>query len=112
MTNSENVDDQIRDASFEVYLPDLFLRVNQVSMVGSPSVSGTAMYEIPADASLTAQQGGQVTFNLAVKSITLSTFSIYGVLNNNIYTINTSIRVVGKSSGSVIDLPVTIASNS
>jgi hypothetical protein len=112
LNNGEVVDDQVRDAAFEIYVPDRFLRINQISMIGRPDVSGIAMYEVPADRNLTPYQGGQITFTLGVKTISTTTFSIYGTLQNGVYTINTTVRVVGKSSGSSMDLPVTISSNS
>jgi hypothetical protein len=110
--NGEIIDDQLRDVTFDVYVPDQFLRIDQVSMIGSVDINQIAMYELPADAVLTPAQGGQVTFKLAVRSITTTTFSTYGTVNNGIYTINTSIKVIGKSSGTALDIPVTISSNS
>jgi len=101
-----NIDPDILETNFDVYVPDLFLSIGGQTPIGSPDVNKIALYTLPAV--INNSNRPQLSFLVNVKSLSQSMFSIYGKTTGNSTVINTSIKVVGKSSGSVLDVPVTI----
>ena len=102
---SNSIDPNLQESYFDVYVPDMFLSISNQAALGSPDINKIATYSLAA----TNNPSGNptLTFTLAVRPISISTFDVYGV--NNV--INTQIRVVGKSSGYVADIPVKITKN-
>lgn len=98
---SNSIDPNLQESYFDVYVPDMFLSIQNQAALGSPDINKIAMYSLAAT-NLTGNPG--VTFTIAVKAISSSTFAVYGV--NDV--IKTQIRVVGKNSGYVVDIPVDI----
>ena len=103
------IDADIIETNFDVYIPDLFLTIQNLSAVGSPDSNKIAKYVIRTT------NGGTVPtleFSLKVKPLTSTIFSTYGrVTTDSARIITTSIKIVGRSSGSVVELPVTITSS-
>ena len=102
------IDADIIETNFDVYVPDLFLTIMNQSAVGSPDSNKIAKYVIRTT------NGGTVPtleFVLKVKPLTTTIFTTYGrVTTGSTREITTSIKIVGRSSGAVVELPVTIAS--
>lgn len=102
------IDADIIETNFDVYVPDLFLTIMNQSAVGSPDSNKIAKYVIRTT------NGGTVPtleFVLKVKPLTSTIFTTYGrVTTGSTREITTSIKIVGRSSGAVVELPVTIAS--
>ena len=98
---ANSIDPNLQESYFDVYVPDMFLSIQNQAALGSPDINKIAMYSLAA----TNQAGNpEVKFTIAVKAISTSTFNVYGV--NGV--IKTQIRVVGKNSGYVVDIPVNI----
>jgi hypothetical protein len=102
------IDADIIETNFDVYVPDLFLTIMNQSAVGSPDSNKIAKYVIRTT------NGGTVPtleFILRVKPLTSTIFTTYGrVTTGSTREITTSVKIVGRSSGAVVELPVTIAS--
>lgn len=105
-TGSEStIDPDLQETYFDVHVPDMFLSILNQSAIGSPDVNKISFYTLSSNLSGVYPT---LTFTVVVKSISEATFSVYGKTTGNTTTINTMIRVVGKSSGVVKDIPVTI----
>jgi hypothetical protein len=103
---ASQVDQDLLETNFNVYVPDMFLTINGNFSAGSPDVNKISLYTIAATSGV---GNPTLSFTLAVKSISTSTFAVYGKQSSNgAYTISTMVRVVGVSSGLVLDIPVTI----
>jgi len=102
------IDADIIETNFDVYIPDLFLTIQNQSAVGSPDSNKIAKYVIRTT------NGGTVPtleFVVRVKPLTSTVFTTHGrVTTGSTREITTSIKIVGRSSGSVVELPVTITS--
>jgi hypothetical protein len=103
------VDADLMETNFDVYIPDLFMYVMDQSSIGSPDSNKIAKYTIRTSS------GGSVPtleFKIHTRSLTTTMFTTYGRLTtNNAREINTSIKIVGRSSGAVVELPVSIISS-
>jgi hypothetical protein len=103
-----SIDPDLLETNFDVYVPDLFLSLDGITPVGSPDVNKIAMYTI---STVRGQGNPTLTLDLRVKPITKATFDVYGrasTSGGDRTIINTSVKVVGKSSGAVKEIPVTI----
>jgi len=102
------IDADILETNFDVYVPDLFLTIQNQAAVGSPDSNKIAKYVIRTT------NGGTVPtleFAVRVKPLTSTVFTTYGrVTTGAVREITTSIKIVGRSSGAVVELPVTITS--
>lgn len=105
---NENIDLSLLDTRFLVYVPDLFLYVNSQISLGV-DVNKIATYSLAVANTQTAPP--ILNFEIVAKANPQSIFDVYGVESNNVYKINTSIRVVGESSGISIDIPITVTKN-
>lgn len=103
-----NIDPDILETNFDVFVPDLFVFVGGQTPVGSPDINKTAMYTLAAVNGTGNNSRPKLSFSLNVKSLTQTVFSVYGKTTGTSTVINTSIKIVGKSSGAVLDIPVTI----
>jgi hypothetical protein len=103
------VDADLMETNFDVYVPDLFLYVMDQSSIGSPDSNKIAKYTIRTSS------GGSVPtleFKIHTRSLTTTMFTTYGRLTTNATReINTSLKIVGRSSGAVGELPVSIISS-
>lgn len=105
-TGSEStIDPDLQETYFDVYVPDMFLSILNQSAIGSPDVNKISFYTLSSNLSGVYPT---LTFTVVVKSISEATFSVYGKTAGGTTTISTMIRVVGKSSGVVKDIPITI----
>jgi hypothetical protein len=95
------VDPDLLETNFDVYVPDLFLRLQNLSPIGSPDINKIALYSVSAPNS-------QASITLATKSIPNSTYVTYGKSVTNGRAISTSIKFVGRSSGATLDIPVVV----
>ena len=105
----ELIDSDLQETNFDVYVPDMFLTITNGQVVGSPDVNKIALYNISA---ATGTDYPTLNLTLSVRTITDSTFQVYSRSVTSGSTpqrvINTSIKIVGKTSGAVLDLPVRI----
>lgn len=99
------IDPDLQETYFDVHIPDMFLSILNQSAIGSPDINKISFYTLSSNLSGAFPT---LTFTLVVKSISDATFSVYGKVTGNTTKISTMIRVVGKSSGVVRDIPVTI----
>jgi len=100
------VDPDLQETNFDIYVPDIFLYINGFTSIGSPDVNKISLYSLST--SQTIGVNPTLTFTLSLKSLTSTIFSVYGRTTESGKMINTNVRVVGRSSGAVLDVPVTI----
>lgn len=103
-----SVDADLMETNFDVYVPDLFLYVMDQSSIGSPDSNKIAKYTVRTTS------GGSVPtleFKIHTRSLTSTIFTTYGRSVGTAREIGTSIKIVGRSSGAVVELPVTITSS-
>lgn len=106
--NETYIDVELRDSSFSVDVPDLFLRVNE-GRVSPNNVDNQqrAYYILPATDRLTTSGASVFSFVIGVKALTQTMFDVYGTgATKN--TIKTYVRVTGMNSGTVKDIAVNI----
>jgi len=106
LLNENAIDVEFRDETFIVDLPNLFVR-----MVGNFSPNNIdrmqrAKYVIPKS-SVTSFGGSILEITVSAKSLTSSTFEVYGYGSAK-NTIKTYIRVTGMNSGAVKDIPIEV----
>lgn len=99
------IDPDLTETNFDVYVPDMFLSIDDSTPIGSPDINKISTYIL---STIRVSNDIQLNFTLRVKYISDSSFTVYGRTTNSGKVINTSIRLVGKSSGSTLDIPVTI----
>jgi len=104
------------DATFDVYVPSLFLQISQIGGSSSqkntsnPNSNGIILYNLPSQSAAGLDSNRYVSFTIAA-AVGLGTtqFSVYGKpTTTGKSIINTFIRVVGTSSGTSINIPVSI----
>lgn len=101
-------DVELLDQTFVVQVPNLFL---QISNQTPENISGqqVASYLLTRNANLTSAGGTTLNFELVVKSISSTMFTVYGTSTNK-SVIKTYVKVTGVQSGAVIDIQVLINS--
>lgn len=111
LLNETNIDVELRDQTFLIDVPDLFLRLND-GRVSPNNVDNQkrAMYILTRTSSSSANGGSELTFNISVKSLSQTLFDVYG-LGTSKHTIKTYVRVTGMQSGAVKDILVNIKQN-
>jgi hypothetical protein len=103
------INESLLDEFFKVYVPDLFLEISATSPIGNVDINRIATYSISSTIG-NNQSEATLKFSITKKSLTSTIFSVYGTTVGNTQQINTSIRVVGQSSGLSVDIPVTVSS--
>jgi hypothetical protein len=102
------IDADIVETNFDVFVPDLFLMIENQASVGTPDSNKIAKYVIRVS------NGGTVPtleFRLKVKPLTSAIFTTYGRVTTGLTReITTIVKVVGRNSGAVVEIPVTITS--
>lgn len=104
------IDESIADATFDIYVPSLFLTLDEISTVSPASADTvrTVLYTKAANNTAIRTQR-DLQFTVVIKSLSDTTYKTFGTLSaTNQRTISTSIRVVGQNSGLSVDIPVTI----
>ena len=101
------VPDDLIETNFDVYVPDMFLFLANRTPIGSPDVNRVALYSISA--STGAGVLSVLTLDIQIKSLSQTTFSVYGRDVVGGKQIKTNIKVVGKNSGLSLNVPVTIS---
>lgn len=105
---SQTIEPDLLETNFDIYVPDMFLRIENQQPVGAPDVNKIAMYNISA--SSTTSTTSTLNFVIGLKTISSSTFTVYGQeTGTNQRTIYTTMRVIGKSSGAFKDIPISIS---
>ena len=107
--NETSIDVELRDQTFIVEVPNLFLQV----LRNTPEhIDGQqkATYILTRSPSENSYGGSSVQFTLSVKSLTDALFSVYGTTANKA-RIKTYIKVTGVQSGAVKDITVIIDKN-
>ena len=103
------VDADLLETNFDIYVNDLFLSIKDQSAIGSPDSNKIVKYTIRTIS------GGTIPtleFTIKVKPLTSTIFTVYGrSTSSSTKEINTSIKIVGRSSGAVLELPVKIVSS-
>jgi hypothetical protein len=99
------IEPDLLETNFDVYVPDLFLSIKDVTPIGSPDVNKISLYTL---STVVGAGEPRLAFTLVLRTIAPSTYDVYGRSVGITKVINTSIKVVGKSSGAVLDIPVTI----
>ena len=103
--NETTIDNDLRDDTFIVDMPNLFLEVRNDT---PESVSGhRATYLLVRSSNENSYGGSILQFTLRVKSLTDTLFDAYGMTANK-NRISTFVRVTGTSSGAVKDIGVII----
>ena len=105
--NEDVLDVELRDQAFQVVVPNDLLQVSGRSP-DSVDKDNMATYLLTRDASSLATGGSQLTLNLQVRSITDTTFTVKGNVNDKTQ-INTNIRVLGLQSGVTRNVEVQIS---
>lgn len=104
------IDESIADATFDIYVPSLFLTLDEISTVSPASADTvkTVLYTKAANNTAIRTQR-DLQFTVVIKSLSDTTYKTFGTLSApSVRTISTSIRVVGQNSGLSVDIPVTI----
>jgi hypothetical protein len=104
--NETQIDVELRDQTFVVELPNLFVEVLRDT---PENIDGQqrATYIMTRSPSENSFGGSILQFTLSVKSLTDSVFTVYGSTANK-NKINTFMRVVGLQSGAAIDCSIVI----
>lgn len=97
---------EIVDAAFQVQIEGDLLFIEKNTPV-SVSSNGISSYIIPRT-SINVSQGAQVSFNLAVASLTTTAWNTMGSGTTPTRTITTKVRCTGLSSGLSKDITITI----
>lgn len=107
--NETTIDVELRDQTFIVEVPNLFLQILRQS---PENIDGQqrATYILTRSPAENAFGGSSVQFTLSVKSLTDALFTVYGTTANKA-RIRTSIKVTGVQSGAVKDISVVIDKN-
>lgn len=100
------IDVELRDQSFIVEVPDLFVQIARNSPQ-NVDANGRATYLLTRSPTENAYGGSTLQFTLTVKSITDTTFSVFGTTTNK-SRIKSYIKVSGVQSGAVYDATVYI----
>lgn len=106
MTGGRIVPAEIVDAAFKIELNNDFLFIEKNTPV-SISPDGISTYIIPRT-SLNVSQGAQVSFNVAVASLTNNLWDYIGSGTKPNRTITTTVRATGLSSGLSKDITITV----
>jgi hypothetical protein len=107
----------LAESAYDIYVPSLFLNLNNnQGQKNRPDNSGIQLYRVSTSASNGAST--RLSFSLTpAAGLTSTIFDVYGrntsVSNNKgdlitARAINTSIKIVGQSSGASVNVPVTI----
>lgn len=111
LVSDTSIDNELRDTTFMVDLPDLFcsMQGQRPTRVDSQKRATYLLRRLEEQNSF---GGSKVRFNISVKSITNSMFQIYGrdygTLPGAGYSIRTYMRISGMQSGSVKDILLVI----
>lgn len=103
------IDVELRDQSFVVEVPDLFVQVVRNSPQNVDG-NGRALYLLTRSPTENAYGGSTLQFTLSVKSITDTSFSVFGTTTNK-SRIKSYIKVTGLQSGAVYDATLLIEKN-
>lgn len=103
------IDVELRDQSFVVEVPDLFVQVVRNAPQNIDG-NGRALYLLTRSPSENAYGGSTLQFTLSVKSITDTTFSVFGMTTNK-SRIKSYIKVTGLQSGAVYDATIYVDKN-
>ena len=109
--SSTSVNTDVADAVVDVYVPTLFLKINNKDL--APDVRGidavrTALTTVNARSTPGPNNEKYFDIKLELKTISSTTFQTFGRSLGGKLTISTFIRIIGQSSGQVLDVPVTI----
>jgi hypothetical protein len=116
-TGGTIINPSLSEVAFDVYVPSLFLQITAGTSTnvqsstanGNPNSNGMVLYRVAAVGN-TADNSRNISFNiLAAAGLTSSQFNVYGTSSTGgSKIINTFIKVVGTSSGAVVNIPVSI----
>lgn len=104
--NETQIDVELRDQTFIVELPNLFVQLYRDTPEGIDAQQ-RATYIVTRSASENSYGGSIMQITLSVKSLTDATFSVYGSTANK-NKINTFIKVTGVQSGATKDISLII----
>lgn len=93
------------ETNFNVHVPDLFMFVGNSASL-PPDSNRISVYNLSTTTSNNTKP--QLNFDLSLRSIASSTWSVYSTTIAGVQTISTQIKIVGIQSGAVLEIPVTI----
>jgi len=106
-TSGRTVPSEIVDSSFLIQVNNDLLFIEKQTPVNLTPF-GTAQYIIPRTA-IGANQGAQVTFNIAVQALSSDLWSTLGIGTAGSRTITTKVKCQGALSGLTAEITVTIS---
>lgn len=108
--NEDSIDVELRDQAFHVVVPNDLLEVTGRTP-DTIDKDNMASYLLTRDATTLATGGSQLTLDLKVKSISDTTFTVKGNVNDKT-VITTHMSVIGLQSGVYKDIEVQISKQS
>jgi pyruvate formate-lyase activating enzyme-like uncharacterized protein len=108
LLNETFIDVELRDQTFLIDVPNLFLNIND-GRISPNNVDNQqrANYVLTSTATSATSGGSELSFSVGVKSLTQTMFDVYGTGTSK-DTIKTYVRVTGMQSGTVKDFAVNI----
>jgi len=107
LLNETSIDVELRDQTFLVDVPNLFLVIDNGSKTPNNIDNQQRAYYTLTKSGTTSTLGSTLSFVINAKSITQTTFDVYGTGTSK-DTIKTYVRVTGMQSGAVKDIAINI----
>jgi len=107
LLNETSIDVELRDQTFLVDVPNLFLVVDNASKTPNNIDNQQRAYYTLTKSGTTSTLGSSLSFIINAKSLTQTVFDVYGTGTSK-DTIKTYVRVTGMQSGAVKDIAINI----
>lgn len=105
--NESTVPVELRDETFIVDLPHMFLRLNGNFSPNSIDRMQRAQYIVTKSRNNTNNGGSSLEVTVAARNLSSQIFDVYGTGTGK-NTIKTYVRITGRNSGTVRDIPIEI----
>lgn len=110
--SASDLDPNIADANFTIYYPTIFLRMNDPNSVPGQTYQDSLRTGVIVLSTNSRVGQRYIDISLYSTSISETSFRAYGELVDGYYQISTSIKIVGQSSGLMLNLPITVTNKS
>jgi hypothetical protein len=107
LLNETSIDVELRDQTFTVDVPNMFVVVDNGSKTPNNIDNQQRAYYTITKAGSTSTLGSSVSFTINAKSLTQTMFDVYGTGTSR-DTIRSYVRITGMQSGAVKDIAVNI----
>lgn len=107
LLNETSIDVELRDQTFLVDVPNLFLVIDNGSKTPNNIDNQQRAYYTLTKSGTTSTLGSALSFIINAKSLTQTVFDVYGTGTSK-DTIKTYVRVTGMQSGAVKDIAINI----